>query len=93
MVVACLINLYYACIDKKCLPGMALCIPQPFYYHCAGRVEISQTVFHGTIQELRVWWGVHHGFAYVLSGAVYMALPGECIRSQVFHLLRVVCEN
>ena len=72
---------------------MALCIPKSFYYHCACRVEISQNVFHGSIQELRFWWGVYHGFAYVFSGAVYMALLGEFFWSQVFQLFRVVYEK
>ena len=73
--------------------GMALCFSEPLPDDRAGRVEVSTAVFHGAIHELHIRGGLHHGTAHVLSGAVYMALPGESLWSQIFHCLRMVYED
>ena len=51
---------------------MALRFPEPVYHDSTSRMDVSLSVFPGSLQELLNRMCVHHGVAHVLSCEEYL---------------------
>ena len=67
--------------------------PKSLHHDCPRGVDISSAVFSRTLPRLCLRWCLSHGFAYVLSRALYVGLSCESFRMQMVCGVRVCDEN
>ena len=72
---------------------MALCISESVYHHRTRGVDLSEAVFPAAVFEMLICRSVCHGAAHVLLGALYLEIPEQSFRPQIFYRIGVCDED